>query len=481
MMLQGAAAGAMVLVSGVAQAIDLRDTSKAVVKLYVTSQSWGARQPWNKSPSSKAVCSAFYIPEGILTNGHCVADNTYIEVEIPGDPDKHEAELVAVNHQVDLALIRLKDENKNPKVKPIMFDELPLLREKVVTVGYPVGGTQISFTEGVVSRIDLMSYAHSGVMSLMVQTDAAINPGNSGGPVFSDRTGGCLGVATQVASGGQGIGYFIPAPVINQFLNDVKNGGIDGIPLLGVFVQPLENPTIRESLKMGPDLSGVRVIFVAKGSTVDGVVQSDDVLLEIDGIKVLNDAKLPFRGDSKIGLMYPVVTKQVGDEITVKISRNGEIIKKKVRLGPYNFKVVPPVPLYDKQPRFFDIGGFIIRAVEPRYIASLGNQVPQTITEYSDTVYGEIDGMEELVVIAEVFAASVNKGYSGWVEDVRVMKINDMDIHKLDDVVQAFAKDTGPYHVIELENKAKIVLDRQELEKEQSAIRMRYNIVPMRW
>ena len=55
---------------------------------------------------------------------------------------------------------------------------LPRLDENVTCVGFPTGGTQISVTRGVVSRIDV-----DGHSVLRIQIDAAINPGNSGGPV----------------------------------------------------------------------------------------------------------------------------------------------------------------------------------------------------------------------------------------------------------------------------------------------------------
>ncbi len=465
-----------------AAAIDLRNASNAVVKLYVTRQAWNARQPWNKTPSSKSVCSGFFIEEGILTNAHCVAESTYIELELPGDPDKHEAEIIAVNHQVDLALIRLKDPKKKPKVKNITFDALPALREKVVTVGYPVGGRQISFTEGVVSRIDLMNYVHSNVASLMVQTDAAINPGNSGGPVFSDRTGASLGVATQVSRRARGMGYFVPAPVINQFLKDVRDGEITGIPLLGAYFQALENPTLRESLRMKEGQSGVRVLMVAKNSSVDGILEKNDVMLELGGHNVLNDARLPFRGSSKIGLMYPVISKQVGEKIRLKILRDGKLMNIDVRLAPYKVKVIPSMPDYDMQPRYYEIAGFIFRAVDRRYIRSLGKRVPLNISQYGGTVYGEIDDLEELVVVSEVFASSVNKGYGNSVEDVRVMNINGRQINRLEDVIAAFEQPgDGKYHEIEFEHRAIAVLDRKQVEEEQESIRARYNITQMEW
>jgi S1-C subfamily serine protease len=45
-------------------------------------------------------------------------------------------------------------------------------------IGYPIGGDNLSVTQGVVSRIDMQEYAHGSTELLAVQIDAAINPGN---------------------------------------------------------------------------------------------------------------------------------------------------------------------------------------------------------------------------------------------------------------------------------------------------------------
>ena len=72
---------------------------------------------------------------------------------------------------------------------------MPRLRDEVAVVVYPVGGEEISITEGVVSRIEVQRYSHSQRHLLAVTVDAAINAGNSGGPVFGD--GKVVGIAFQ--------------------------------------------------------------------------------------------------------------------------------------------------------------------------------------------------------------------------------------------------------------------------------------------
>jgi hypothetical protein len=49
----------------------------------------------------------------------------------------------------------------------------------------------------------------------------------------------------------ENIGYVIPTTVVSHFLNDYqKNGKYTGFPCLGVLLQKLENPALRESLKV---------------------------------------------------------------------------------------------------------------------------------------------------------------------------------------------------------------------------------------
>ncbi len=464
--------GPLFTTGGAAGAVEMKEVGRAVVKLFITRQDWNMRQPWSKNPARSAVCSGFLIEQGVLTNAHCIADATYIQMEIPGVPDKVEAHIIALNHQVDLALLESNDSQAFAGIEPIGFGDLPQQREKVVTIGYPIGGRQVSFTEGVVSRIDMMRYAHSRLGNLMVQTDAAINAGNSGGPVFSDESGACLGVATQKGSG-SAIGYFVPVPVVRHFLTDIADGVVDGVPALGVFIQTLENPASRSYLRMREGQSGVRIKKVGRYGSAHGYLQADDVMLAIDGHTIFNDGRVPFRGDGKIGLTYYITNKQVGEKVALRILRAGREMQITIPLGGRDYMVIPRMPQYDTQPRFYEIGGIVFRAVEPRYI---GKNTPISIRTYWDTMRGE-DGLQELVVIGSIFEDEVNKGYNNSVTNQRVLSVNGRPVTELQDLVQAFEEnEDGDFHVIELENRQTLVLDRAQVARGEGRIRERYNI-----
>lgn len=84
-------------------------------------------------------------------------------------------------------------------------------------------GDNVCVTKGVVSRIDRSNYSHGRTTLLAIQVDAAINSGNSGGPVLmGDHV---VGIAFQCLTSGENIGYIIPVPVINHFLEDLERNG----------------------------------------------------------------------------------------------------------------------------------------------------------------------------------------------------------------------------------------------------------------
>ena len=67
------------------------------------------------------------------------------------------------------ALLTVADDEFWEGVSPVEFGDLPTLQDAVTVVGYPIGGDTISVTSGVVSRIEILSYAHVSTELLGLQ------------------------------------------------------------------------------------------------------------------------------------------------------------------------------------------------------------------------------------------------------------------------------------------------------------------------
>ena len=230
--------------------------SDPVVKVYTAYSSQHPAMPWTNKAQEEATGSGFSIRHDgelcIVTNAHVVADATYVEVRKAGDARKYVATRRKVAHECDLATLTVEDARFWEGVSPLSLGAMPSLQDEVAVVGYPEGGEGVSITQGVVSRIEIQRYAHSGTSLLAVQIDAAINPGNSGGPALN-ADGDVVGVAFQLQQESQNIGYVIPVPTIQHFLADAVPGDptrCAGFCSLGVFWQargstaaPLGNTT----------------------------------------------------------------------------------------------------------------------------------------------------------------------------------------------------------------------------------------------
>ncbi len=215
------------------------EPEKSVIQIMTAGQQpvWDA--PWRSESVRRSSGTGFVISRRrIITNAHVVSWARQILVRRYQDPKPYIAKVSFIAHDCDLAVLSVDDDSFFEGLEALPIGPLPKVRSTVVTYGYPAGGEQISYTRGVVSRIEVQTYVHIGNRSmLVVQTDAAINPGNSGGPVIQDDQ--VVGVAFQGAGGLENTGYFIPTRVIQHFLTDIEDGGYHGFPQAGVRLVPL--------------------------------------------------------------------------------------------------------------------------------------------------------------------------------------------------------------------------------------------------
>jgi S1-C subfamily serine protease len=157
----------------------------------------------------------------ILTNLHVVQRATKIWVSL-SDGRKLEAETIASLSSSDIALLKLKTENKE-KFVPIHFaaqDDL-YLGETVIALGNPFGlGGSVS--KGILSSKNRRPLAEDSDLDIQdwLQIDAAINPGNSGGPLIN-LNGDLIGLNVAIYRQGDGIGFAIPIKAVSEALSHI--------------------------------------------------------------------------------------------------------------------------------------------------------------------------------------------------------------------------------------------------------------------
>lgn len=426
---------------------------KSVVQIINGFQIPSWSQPWQFGQPQFDSGTGFLI-EGnrIMTNAHVVSWTKQLQVRRYHDPNKYYAKVEFIGHDVDLAVLKVDDPHFYDGMQPLQLGDLPKVRSAVVTYGFPAGGDQISYTRGVVSRIEVESYVHPGNRAyLAVQTDAAINPGNSGGPVIQDDK--VVGVAFEGVSGLENTGYFIPTSIVHHFLDDIKDGTYDGVPESGLRLAPLENPAYRRKLKLPDDNNhGVRVDSLLDIPTTKALIQPDDVIMQVGDYPVDKDGTITYQGNT-VGVSVAFDQEQNNDTLPLKIWRNGQMVDVSMPVHVYNQDTAEGNQ-YDTLPRYYIYGGLVFTPISLDYLKTTGAN--NTESGGRELIYelayrhdeDPANWRPEPVVLTSILDDPVNANLRTRSQTM-VDTINGMRINSLNDVPKAFALSKGPDDVIE--------------------------------
>ncbi len=453
------------------------NVKESVVKIFVTSNPMNYYRPWQSIGSQAGTGSGFVIQGNrIITNAHVISDHTFIQVRKESDPKKYTAEVEAVGHDCDLALLTVKDPEFFKDVQPLDFGELPELQDTVIVIGFPRGGDKLSITEGVVSRVEIIPYVQSAKKLLAVQIDAAINPGNSGGPVFKDNR--VIGVAMQVITSGQNIGYMIPTPIVRHFLEDVSDDSYSGFPTLGIEYYNTENEKLRSFFGLDQDQGGVLITHTLPFSSADDMLERRDVVLGIDDVPIAVDGTFAFRGNERLSLSHLISMKQIGDNLKLTVNRQGQVQDIQVRLKPF-VGLVPP-PHYFPQPPYYIYGGLVFSVLSVDLLKSFGKkwwqEAPVNFMHY---LLGEgrmnAQRKRHVVILLDVLPDNINVGYHDYGKEV-ISRVNGQTFSSFKEFVALIEQNPHDYIEFETAQKAMIIMDTNDIDPVTENILTRNNI-----
>ena len=425
---------------------------KSVVMIRSVRQSFDYTTPWKQQAMSQGIGSGFVIDgKRILTNAHNVSDNKYLELKKENIAKRYRASVAFIGHDCDLAIITVDDESFFDDTVALELSELPRVNTTVSTYGFPLGGTHISVTEGVISRIEMDIYVHTGADShLVIQTDAAINPGNSGGPVMQD--GKVIGVAFQGLRQAENVGYLIPTTVIRHFLTDIEDGKYDGFGTLGVSLYPgLHSASYKDYLKVPPQEDGIVVIDTMMHSSVESILQGGDIITRIDDYNVDNDGMVQIYGLT-LQMSEVVETKQIGETAQLTFYRSGELMQQTATVA-LNRPIFEYARQYDRPPRYVCFAGLTFVPATRNYLETWGRDWLTDMPYYLRYLFKHslqlnIDRQrKEYVVLAEIMPDEVNS-YCDDFKSLPVESINDTNIWSLDDVHKVFSQAADDFYII---------------------------------
>lgn len=136
----------------------------------------------------------------ILTTAHGLPGNELtVVVGTDSDESRHPANILQINHQMDVALLKIEGTNNQFPYMPLDLSDSVSQGEAVFAMGNPSLGSGLgarnAITQGVVAQSSTTGF---GAERLVL--DIAVASGSSGGPVISSSSGRLVGIVTSVVS-----------------------------------------------------------------------------------------------------------------------------------------------------------------------------------------------------------------------------------------------------------------------------------------
>jgi len=317
-----------------------KNVGPSVVSVNVVSQGvqrnsfFGFTEPYEQESAGTGVIIS---EDGyIVTNRHVIPDDaTEVSVTLSDGTELDDVEVVGrttANDPLDIAFLKIKDK-KGKELKAAKIGDSGKIQvgDKVVAIGNALGQFQNTVTSGIISGFgrDLEAGDEEGVETLqnLIQTDASINQGNSGGPLVNIN-GEVIGINTAVAAGSaENIGFAIPISDVQGLIKSVLSKGKLERPYIGIRYVSLTddyayqyNLDVKRGAYIAPSRNGRSIIENSPAEKAG--LKEKDIITKIDGTEI----------NEKNSLISLISRKQVGEEVTLTLIRDGEEMTVKVRL-----------------------------------------------------------------------------------------------------------------------------------------------------
>ncbi|MPY94307.1 MAG: PDZ domain-containing protein [Acidimicrobiia bacterium] len=248
----------------------------------------------------------------VLTAAHVVAGSDRVAIRL-GDGSGYEGQVVGVNEDTDVAVIKIVDPPADLPVASLALEDAPQVGQQVIAIGSPFGLDQ-TVTAGIVSTVSRPVPVGQNVVG-MIQTDAPINSGNSGGALV-DLQGRVIGINDQIrttSGDNAGIGFAVPIDLAYQVAQLIIQGQPVQFGFLGVTT---DEPSFGQS--------GALVTQVMDGSPAAQVgLQEGDVIVAVDGQAVRSYEEL----------ISGIRSRQPGETLELAVLRGEEQVTVEVTLG----------------------------------------------------------------------------------------------------------------------------------------------------
>jgi serine protease Do len=264
----------------------------------------------------------------IVTNAHVVKGAKRIEVWLNETLQKGDsaaelsqkrsaaARLIGVDQDTDLAVIKID----RTGLLPLLLADSDSLRQGqiVLAIGNPMS-LENSVSMGVISSAERQ--LNPGDPAVYIQTDAPINPGNSGGPLVNahGKLAGINAFIFSQSGGSEGIGFAIPANVVQRVYEELRKAGHIHHGHIGIRALPV-TPSLAAGLQLPRDWGVIIEDVELEGPADQAGLRPGDFVTGVDGQTIRNLRQF----------LIAIDRHAVGDIMQVNILRGADKVEAKV-------------------------------------------------------------------------------------------------------------------------------------------------------
>lgn len=458
---------------------------KSIIRVNSTLQDYSFLRPWEKgAPTPRRGLGALLEGKRVLTTAEMCVNATYLELEHPSSGARVTARIAGIDYEANLAVLEPADSNSKvfDGLDPLQIDDSVVAGETLHVWQVEDNGDGVS-TDVEVLRVDVGRYFIPGSVFLLYQVKGSLQARTNSFTLPVVKNGKLVGLLLSYSSKEQ-TASVLPAPVINAFLADLKDGHYEGFPNLGIsFAQTLDE-TLRDFTGISDKEGGIFVREVGRGSSAEQAGLKDgDVILSIAGQAIDSRGNYNHPKYGKLSFSHLVRGGvKVGDTVKLEVIREGKPLSIDVKLArkPAEDFLIDPY-MFDRGPKYLIFGGLIFQELTLPYLQSWGddwtNRAPfNLVYANADPASFEEEGREKLVFLSNVLKTPSTLGYES-VNSVIVTEVNGKFIKNIKDLAAALAAvPEDGLHTIEFNDFPKVIFVDDRVSKMVNQQLLQYGI-----
>ena len=474
-------AGAAMSPKTAKESASLPVSNTSLVRVNSTGQAYDFFRPWAKKPPFMRRGLGVVLPDHrVLVTAELVANHTYVELEKSDTAEKTPAEVVVVDYDANLALLKPVDAAFLQDAKPLQLDTGARVGDRASILQLESNGL-IAETPATITTITVAPYPLDHLALLTFRVSAPLQSREGSFTIPAIRNGRLLGLLMRYDARSQ-TADLIPAPVIEHFLADASLETYPGFPRAGMAFASTRDPQFRRYIGLQEN-GGVYVTEVRPDSAAAKAgLRKGDIILAVDGKSVDQDGNYEHPDFGKISFSHLTSTVgRTGDTIPFTIQRDGQRLDVPVTLEPLDKASLVSVPYaFDAPPRYYILGGLIFQELSRPYLQEWGGgwpkEAPQRLV-YLDAFQNELPtDRGKVVFLSQVLPSPNTLGYEN-LDHLVVTKVNGVEIKSLEDLARAAGAPQDGFHKIEFEqDPVFIALDAAELENGKGQLMQDYGI-----